>query len=321
MSWRKLSELTSSTASGVVTELVSLGHKVKSSRSSRVDTLYEQNGISLKQNVEVLREEYRALADDLADYLVQNLSYDDTMEWTYYGLYDGGYSGSGTNRTYSAYLAPVKCTCGHPSTTSSQPTLYPSQASNMSSYSFLEDAGYGPTAGTRVEVDGSRSNEADGFRVTVTTTTYGVPYTNLPRNPWCPWYPQRSSFSPKAYDVTREQTIDLVCYDNSKKILQNVKTVVSEIRDVPFDKVDALISANTSLTSKQVQYAVAIGSGSSVGYQYFNVRTGGPFASSTATTTTHATDSRATARLTDPDNNLFTVTTTTSEYWLTREAV
>ena len=327
MSWMTLSEIragfpSTPSADELVDELVLLGHRVRTSKSSRVDTLYCRDGLVLKQRVTVVREEYRSLAEDLADYLVECLQSDNTLEWDYHGLYDGERIGTGASATYTARIAVVTCTCGPMSGKTSTPTVYPSQDAGMQSVAFTDGPGYPPTEGRTVEAEASRANEADGFHVIATTTIYGVPYSDLARNPWLPWYPMRQSFTgERPYEVSRDETIDLVCYDNGKKILQHVRTVVTEFRSTPIGRVDALVSGNTSQTSKSYQYAVPIGSGTGVGWQYFNVRSGSTFANASATTTQPATDRRATARLTDEEKNLFTVTVTSNEYWITREAV
>ena len=282
---------TNAAAKLIATWLDGLDSGVPLSKSSPTDILFSRDGISLVQKYSREVTEYRALAEDLADFLKEYLPEDSTKEWTMFGI------------TAQGEVHVATATYGPASNSTSRLSYYKGETG--SSYTTTGSFTYPDysTGGVRVEAESYRANEADGWRVRVTKTTFFAP---------------NYSFWNRAYNksfIPAPPTTDGVVVSSSKvkqflgpNCYQNINTTVTEYRFLTASEAASKIAALAASGSRVYAESIPISWSSTGGTTYMTVQVRGGTSGSTSV----GTDVQATSR---PDGNgYFTVTATAISY-------
>lgn len=270
------------------------------SHTHPTETLYSREGISLKQELDVLVVEYRGLAKDLADFLAQYLNEDNTRQWLMYGI-------DQFNNIHEAEI-----TYGPPSNSYATALYYWVGGAGSSKYvtdlnTKLGHYFYPPTDGKTVEAEAQRSNAADGWFVRVTTTLYLVPspypYTYSSRDINKAFIPVPPAEAWNGVTVSQNKQKTFLAYNNNTPVYQNVTTTVKEYRYLTLAQASSKVASESAGASNSrtfdVRVAVSWGTGGT-SYKNITVRGGGNDGS------TAATDKVVTSR--PQGHGLYTVT-------------
>lgn len=244
MGW--IDKLTDESASNLKTRLEGLNACIVLSGTPGASFVaYSADGLILRQVVSTVVTEYRGLTRHAAA-LLSTLTSDDTTRTIYYhGI--GAYTGTGSHRIYSEYVA-----CG-------------------------------VTTGVKHDYAAARANEADGWKVVHTQTTYSAGATN-------DWTTTRPSAATTSGIVTGRSSSSSYLYAyNHNPIYTTETSTTTEYRFLTKSEAETMVSQNNTNNTQMNKWLY----GSSTVYAY----------------AWKGTAKTATSRYIDADNG-FTVTVT-----------
>lgn len=255
----------------IATWLYDRGAGFDISHTHPTETTFSRDGISVVQERDVKVIEYRALSQDLADFLAQYLNENNTQEWPLFGV-----TANGDSHMASAIYGPPASSTGAWYTYYKGAGATSTVENGGSSSAGLGYNFYPPTTGTAVDAISSRSNAADGWMVRVTTTQYICPNYQGARATCKAFLPFPPAAIRGGVVVSDHGEKTFVAYDGNTPVYQNVNTIVREYRYLTQSQASNKVSSEKTSNSRTFDVRVAVSWGTSgTTYKNISVRGGG----------------------------------------------
>lgn len=215
--------------------------------------IYNAHGIALRQTVTTTRTTYRALTRDLAERLADGLGSDNTLTHRWSAVYAATWSSSRySNLDYDV----LEFTAGPLSSATSSWAYRPGGVGSGISRSMKL-----PTEGRVVEAAAARANEADGWTVTVTATTYSAPPYVENGMFWPGTPPPQSSTAGDvagvalSYSARRQFLFSI----SGVPLVETTATSTVEYRHLTFEQAASIVSGATAATWQKALYKSSAG--------------------------------------------------------------